>query len=185
MKAFYMSFGGESPGGNLGHLISPAEPLAIEGAPECACCGDATSLLFQLALGEVVPEVPRGTLIQGFQCRDVGEGGMPAVQLVAATSDLMRGLPALPVGYLQREDPEDAGSLTVDQLDRAMSSKVLGLFVHAQDPRLIPQCRRCGGPMALLFQLNEEPGDFNFADRDLVVFFCARSHELELTPLLL
>ncbi len=183
MRAFYLVFAADSPGGDLGYLAP--EPLAVAGAPECDCCGDATSLLFQLRLGDLVPAIPCDTLIQGFQCRDVGEGGMPTVQLVADASDRMAGHSALGIGYVEREDPEEAGSLTVDQLDRVMSSKVLGLFAHAEDPGFIPKCPSCGRPMTLLFQLNEEPTGFNFADRDLVVFSCARSHELELTPLLL
>ncbi len=179
-----MIFGdGSTDAEEIGFLAAESRPIA--GAPECMCCDLAASLLFQLRLEDLVPAVPRGTLIKGFQCQDVGEGGMPAVILTADASDRGGELPEIAVGVERREDPEDAGELDVTQLDRCFGSKVSGLFAHAEDSAFIPACRQCGDSMALLFQLSEEPADFNFADRDLVVFFCARDHPLELTPLLL
>ena len=183
MKSFYMRFADPSSGEGIGFLAE--EPLEVEGSPECSCCGGPTCLLFQLQLGELAPAIRRDHPIKGFQCRDVGEGGMPTVYLVADASDHRGELPSIPIGYVAEEDPEDDGSLTVEQLDRCMSSKVLGLFVHAEDPGFIPTCPQCGNPMELLFQLKEDPADFNFADRDLVVFSCAEGHDLELAPLLL
>ncbi len=183
MKTFYMRFGSDPQAEDVGFLAR--EPPPVEGSPECACCGEATALLFQLRLGDLLPAIPRDVLIKGFQCRDVGEGGMPAVYLVADRSDHRGELRAIPVAVEEAEDPDDAGALAVEQLDRCFDSKVSGLFVHAEDPGFIPACGHCGLAMALLFHLSEQPADFNFADRDLVVFFCARGHELELTPLLL
>lgn len=174
IKAYYLNLMTSSAPviGNLATSFPNAEAVW----PRCECCDRPMNLLFQFSLQHLLGASER--FLRGFQCTKVDEGGDPAVFAQIGSDRLHLAKGALPVRAEEREETSAPISLNSSELDPRAESKLLGAFVRG-GPEWIPKCRKCGSRMSLLLQLAEDPVDYNFGGRDLLVFYC--EHESDLT----
>lgn len=171
MKSYHLIY---NNGSKIGFIVNQY-PNNYSHAPICECCEEPMNLLFQLSVDGLVDLPTKGKIIKGFQCKDVDDGGEGDVHLLI-DNECYEPLPnSIPVGYEVVEEPDENLNLSNKQFDECAKSKILGLFVLGGDG-YIP--RSGGHKMNLLFQMDEDPGDMNFATRSLVVFYHIENNEL-------
>jgi hypothetical protein len=163
--AFYMKFrqGHHGSQDRLGGVPSHLPPAF----PKCDYSGEEMAFLGQFYCGVPRLDLPDTLCIQLYQDRHVGEGGDPCpvevrVPLGAAPNDeglglQQKGVIAHDIEYEERVDPDTEPEFPEDL--PLYSSKIGGL------------CLSCSveEPDRYLLQLDEDPGDFNFAGRNCIV----------------